>query len=76
MAIIEIFGIKAIVESDRWKCDDIELQKMLNTRYKRKHLLDYAPYPDLALANMAAKELDGKVIDKGDLDSFDRSKIY
>ena len=47
----------ASVEGGTWTSDDPDLTRILPTDYE-----GYAPYPDLALAELAVERLGGKIV--------------
>lgn len=72
---IEIEGIQATIKDDRWECKDRFLKSMLSV-FSRDMLYGYSPFPDLAVAKEAVKELDGKIIKITDRPKFVKGRIY
>jgi len=72
---VEIEGIQATIKDNKWECKDKFLKGMLSV-FSRDILTDYSPFPDLAVAKEAVKELGGMIIKITDRPKFVKGRIY
>lgn len=72
---IEIEGVQATIKDNKWKCKDKFIEKLLSI-FDRNILYGYSPFPDLSVAERAAKDLKGKVIKITDRPKFVEGRIY
>ena len=72
---IEVDGIRATIKDNKWKCKD-KFTKDLLSIFNRNILYGYSPFPDLAVAEKAAKDLKGKVIKITDRPKTVEERIY
>lgn len=75
MITIKIKGTEARLENEEWTCEDKELKAMLDS-YNYKSLELYAPFPDLALAELAIKEMGGKITKITNKPEFVKGRVY
>ena len=75
MITIKIKGTEVRLENEEWACEDKELKAMLDT-YNYESLEFYAPFPDLALAELVIKEMGGKIIKITNKPKFIKGRIY
>ena len=75
MITIEIEGVKATLENERWECKDEIMKSILNT-FSYEDIEYYSPWLDLTLAEMVVKELKGKIIEITDRPEFEKDRIY
>ena len=75
MIKMKIMGIEARLENEEWTCENKELKTMLDS-YNYESLELYAPFPDLALAELVIKELRGKIIEVTNQPKFVKGRIY
>ncbi len=72
---VEIEGIQATIKDNKWECRDKFLRDMLSI-YSMSILTGYSPFPDLAVAKEAVKELGGMIIKITDRPKFIKDRIY
>ncbi|MBA7563190.1 hypothetical protein ES695_02240 [Candidatus Atribacteria bacterium 1244-E10-H5-B2] len=72
---VEIEGIQATIKDNEWECKDKFMKGMLSV-FSRDILTDYSPFPDLAVAKEAVKELGGYIIKITDRPKFVKGRIY
>ncbi len=72
---IEIEGIQATIKDNVWECEDKFIKDILSI-FKKDILYGYSPFPDLAVAERAAKDLKGKVIKITDRPKSIEERIY
>jgi hypothetical protein len=72
---VEIEGIQATIKDDKWECKDKHLKAMLSV-FSRSALTGYFPFPDLAVAKEAVKELGGYIIKITDRPKFVKGRVY
>lgn len=58
-----MWGTEATLKDGKWKCKNKSLKSIL-VNFKYEMLEGYNPFPDLALAELAVKELKGAKIIK------------
>jgi len=72
---VEIEEIQATIKDNEWECKDKFMKGMLSV-FSRDILKGYSPFPDLAVAKEAVKELGGKIIKITDRPKFKKGRIY
>ena len=75
MITIKIKKTEAGLENEEWTCEDKELKAMLNS-YNYESLEFYAPFPDLALAELVIKEMGGKITKITNKPKFIKGRVY
>jgi hypothetical protein len=75
MITIKLFGVEANLENEKWTCKDKTIKKMLKT-FNYESLKYYAPFKDLALAELVVKEFKGEIIKVTDEPEFVDGRIY
>ena len=75
MITIKTMGTEARLKDEEWTCEDKELKAMLDS-YNYESLELYAPFPDLALAELVIKEMGGKIIKITDRPKFVKGRVY
>lgn len=61
MITIKIYGKEVYLENEKWNCEDKYIMEMIKN-YKYELIKGYAPFKDLALADLVIKELGGEII--------------
>lgn len=72
---IEIEGIQATIKDNKWECKD-KFSKSILSAFSRDMLYGYSPFPDLAVAKEAVRELGGEIIKITDRPKFIKDRIY
>lgn len=72
---IEIEGVQASIKDNKWECEDKLLEDMLSV-FSSDTLTDYSPFPDLAVAKEAVRELGGNIIKITERPKFIKDRIY
>lgn len=72
---VQIEGVQASIKDNEWECKDKFLKDMLSV-FSRDILVDYSPFPDLAVAKEAVRELGGEIIKITDRPKFIKDRIY
>lgn len=75
MIKIKISGTEIKLENEEWTCEDKELKAMLDS-YNYESLEFYAPFPDLALAELVIKEMGGKITKITNKPKFIKGRVY
>ena len=75
MITINISKTEIKLENEKWICEDKNLRAMLDT-YNYESLEFYAPFPDLALAELVIKEMGGKIIKITNKPKFIKGRVY
>jgi len=72
---IEIEGVQATIKDNKWECKDKFMKDLLSI-FDRNILYGYSPFPDLAVAERAIKDLKGRIIKITDRPKFIKGRIY
>ncbi len=75
MITVIIMEVKATLENGKWKCKDRIMKSILDT-FSYEDLEYYNPIPDIALAELAVKELGGEIIKITDIPKFKEGRVY
>lgn len=72
---VQIEGVQASIKDNKWECKDKFLKDILSA-FSRDVLIDYSPFPDLAIAKEAVRELGGEIIKITERPKFVKGRIY
>jgi len=72
---VEIEGVQASIKDNKWECKDKFLKDMLSL-FSSSILTNYSPFPDLAVAKEAVRELGGEIIKITDRPKFKEGRVY
>lgn len=72
---VQIEGIQATIKDNEWECKDKFIKSMLSV-FSKDILLGYSPFPDLAVAKEAVRELGGEIIKITDRPKFIKGRVY
>lgn len=72
---VQIEGTQASIKDNKWECKDKFLKDILSV-FSIDILVDYSPFPDLAVAKEAVRELGGEIIKITDRPKFMKGRIY
>lgn len=72
---VQIGEWTATVNEGIWKSDDFRITNLFS-QFVIQLRETYAPWPDYALAEMAAKALDGKIVEATDPPKFVAGRVY
>jgi len=75
MITVRIEGVEATLKNEKWKCKDKIMKSILDT-FSYEDIEYYTPIRDLALAELAVKELGGNIIKITDIPKFKEGRIY
>ena len=75
MITMKIRKTEAKLENEEWACEDKGLKAMLDS-YNYESLEFYAPFPDLALAELVIKEMGGRIIKIINKPEFVKGRVY
>ena len=75
MIIINFKGIEARLENEKWTCTSKPLKATLDL-YNYESLEYYAPFKDLALAELVIKDIGGKITKITNSPKFVKGRIY
>jgi len=74
MITVEIEGVEATLKNGEWKCKDKIMKELLDAFSYDD--IGYSPFPDLAVAERAVKDLKGRIIKITDRPKFVKDRIY
>ena len=75
MITLKIYGKEAYLENEKWTCEDKYIRAMIEN-YKYEQIKGYAPFKDLALADLVIKEMGGKIIKITGMPKAIEGRIY
>ena len=75
MILIDLSGIEIRLENEKWTCKDKDIEEIFSF-YDYDFLEFYSPFKDLSLAELATKEMAGKIIKITNKPKFVKGRIY
>ena len=69
-------SLVATIKNGTWSSRDAIFRQILATRYNLMRFINYTPWPDYTLAEMACKVLGGKIVKATDPPEYVEGRVY